>query len=353
MMQMEYITAQSSTRFNFYMLPAALFEEPLAGLISCEAKVLYSIILARTGLSKEHGWIDADGYVYIYLPLEEACRRIGCKKEKGCRLFDELIRTGLIERRKQGRGKPAKLYVKDFTTALDTSDRADNTAHPADENTDKPAQNKTSENQKSKRAAVVKTSENQKSGKEGSAKTSENRQSRLPKTGSQDFRKTDLNQIDRIKDNEYIESVYPSDQLDEKDGQTDAARLRKDFILAAKRMLQDTIQAYEFDLTSGKEHIRISGIDQPLRDVLRVLQEVDDQDIDVLYGNICTLGNPVRNMQSYIIAALYRMRRYRGLKKLHPSGRRTERRTYTQNRFNNFEQRDIDFDEMEALVFGR
>ena len=43
---------------------------------------------------------------------------LGCGKDKAVRLFKELDKSGgigLIERRKQGQGKPARIYVKNFT----------------------------------------------------------------------------------------------------------------------------------------------------------------------------------------------------------------------------------------------
>jgi len=83
-----------------------------------EAKVLYGLMLGRIGLSVRNGWMDADGKVYIYFTLEDALAMLDCGKDKAVRLFKELDVSsgiGLIERRKQGQGRPARIYVKNFT----------------------------------------------------------------------------------------------------------------------------------------------------------------------------------------------------------------------------------------------
>ncbi len=71
-------------------------------------------------LSVRSGWTDPEGRVYLYFKLEEAMEQIGCGHGKAVKLFAELEQIGLIERRKQGLGKPARIYVKNF--ALSRSD---------------------------------------------------------------------------------------------------------------------------------------------------------------------------------------------------------------------------------------
>ena len=83
-----------------------------------EAKVLYGLMLDRMGLSVRNGWLDDEGRVYIYFTLDDALAMLGCGKDKAVRLFKELDVSGgigLIERRKQGQGRPARIYVKNFT----------------------------------------------------------------------------------------------------------------------------------------------------------------------------------------------------------------------------------------------
>ncbi len=71
------------------------------------------------GLSEEHCWYDEDGRVFIYYTVEEIADDLCCGRDKAMKLLAELDKTkgaGLIERVRQGQGKPTKIYVKRFTT---------------------------------------------------------------------------------------------------------------------------------------------------------------------------------------------------------------------------------------------
>lgn len=81
--------------------------------LSAELKVLYGLLLARMGLSIKNRWYDAHKRVYIYFTLEEAAQLLGCGRDKAMRLFKELDGR-LIHRRKQGCGKPSRIYVGNF-----------------------------------------------------------------------------------------------------------------------------------------------------------------------------------------------------------------------------------------------
>ena len=60
------------------------------------------------------------GRVFIYYTLDEIQEDLNCGHEKAVRLLAELDTGkkgfGLIERVKQGQGRPTKIYVKRFTT---------------------------------------------------------------------------------------------------------------------------------------------------------------------------------------------------------------------------------------------
>ena len=52
--------------------------------------------------------------MYIYFTLEKVCEVLGCGHDKATKLFYELESYALLRRKKQGFGKPAKLYVLKF-----------------------------------------------------------------------------------------------------------------------------------------------------------------------------------------------------------------------------------------------
>ena len=104
-------------QFSFYRIPKKLIADNRFRSISTDAKLLYGLMLDRMGLSIKNGWTDDLGRVYIYFPIEEVMDLLHCKSEKAIRLMAELDSKrgiGLIERVRQGQGKPSIIYVKNF-----------------------------------------------------------------------------------------------------------------------------------------------------------------------------------------------------------------------------------------------
>ena len=89
--------------------------------ISADAKMLYGILLDRMSLSAKNGWIDKNGRVYIIFTIDEAKMALNCAEQKAIKLLSELEKkAGLIERKRQGLGKPNLIYVKNFISAVDS-----------------------------------------------------------------------------------------------------------------------------------------------------------------------------------------------------------------------------------------
>ena len=141
-------------------------------------------MLDRMSLSMKNGWKDSDEKVYIYFTLLEIQELLICGHNKAVKMLAELDSEkgiGLIERVKQGMGKPTKIYVMNFL-GIDIEN--------------KELVNEPDDFQKEE----VKTSEKGKSGD--------------PEKGSQNFRKkelikTDINQTD-VNKTEKKEIIYQS-----------------------------------------------------------------------------------------------------------------------------------------------
>ena len=90
--------------------------------LSAEAKLLYSLFLDRVGISIRNGWRDKQRRVYIIFTIEEIKNSLNCADKKAVQLLKELEeRAGLIERKRQGLGKPNLIYVKSFIRTIDES----------------------------------------------------------------------------------------------------------------------------------------------------------------------------------------------------------------------------------------
>ena len=183
----DYYYGDESNQFSFYRIPRQLVTGERFKQLSTDAKLLYGLLLDRMGLSAKNGWYDGAGRVYIYYTLEEIQNDLRCAHGKAVKLLAELDKGkgfSLIERVKQGQGRPTKIYVKRFTTR----------------NVPPPPPQPEPESDPEPRPPIFGIADFRKS----EVQTSENRKSRLPKTRSADFRKSDGSYI---KSNQ-TESIY-------------------------------------------------------------------------------------------------------------------------------------------------
>jgi predicted transcriptional regulator of viral defense system len=58
--------------------------------------------------------VDEQGRVYIYFTIDEIMDTLGCARQKADRLLSQLDKAGLVERKRQGLGKPNILYPLKF-----------------------------------------------------------------------------------------------------------------------------------------------------------------------------------------------------------------------------------------------
>ena len=110
-----YYRGYEAEQYAFYRIPKLLISDDRFRAISTDAKLLYGLMLDRM-----NGWNDSEDRVYIYFPVEEVMELMNCKSEKATRLLAELDSKkgiGLIERVRQGQGKPSIIYIKNFAAA--------------------------------------------------------------------------------------------------------------------------------------------------------------------------------------------------------------------------------------------
>ena len=115
--QFEYFYNDDSEQYSFYRIPKLLFTEEYFSSLSCEAKVLYGLMLDRMSLSLKNKWFDEQNRAYIIFTIEDIMELLNCKSQKAVKIMKELDAEegiGLIEKIRQGFGKPNIIYVKNF-----------------------------------------------------------------------------------------------------------------------------------------------------------------------------------------------------------------------------------------------
>ena len=89
--QFDYFTGMEAEQYSFYRVPKVLFTEPCFKALSCEAKVLYGLMLDRMSLSIKNRWLDSEDRVYIIFTVEEIAELMNCGTQKAVKLVKSLI----------------------------------------------------------------------------------------------------------------------------------------------------------------------------------------------------------------------------------------------------------------------
>ena len=257
-----YHYGDEGEQYAFYRLPKALITDSYFKHLSTDAKLLYGLMLDRLSLSVKNNWIDEENRVYIYFTLEDICELLNCKTDKAVKLLAELDSSkgiGLIERVKQGQGKPTKIYVKKFVAS-------DNDGKNPDFG-----------------KIEVKTTENQKSGL---------RQKRNQDFGFSETNKTEINKkIDKIDEiRQAIHAQIEYDILAQEYGESALNEI-------AELMLEVYCTEAE-TLKIGKRNIPISLAKERL-------QMLNSAHIEYIFESLRASPVNIKNIKAYLLECLF------------------------------------------------
>lgn len=286
----DYYYGDESSQFSFYRIPRQLITGESFKNLSTDAKLLYGLLLDRMGLSAKNGWYDKLGRVYIYYTLEEIQEDMGCGHNKAVRLLAELDTgkgCGLIERVKQGQGRPTIIYVKRFTTRQIPPQTPQSQDFPPPGSPDFPKEE---------------------------VKSSQIGKSRLPETGSAEFPKGDGNYLKSIQ-TEPIQldpSIYPpppnSRWMDRCD-QREEIKRRIDYPILCTRFDQDElneiVELMVDTLCSTSPTMRIGGGDISTAQVKERLSRLDSSHMEYVFDCLHRNTTQIRNIRAYLLTALY------------------------------------------------
>ncbi len=120
-MSLPYIDPQKARQYSYFVVPKVLLTDPAFAGIDCTAKVIYSLMLSRLSLSAENPdqYTDEEGRLYIIYSVEEMTDTLNISRPTVMKMISQLYKAGLIEKKRQGQGKPTLYYVMDFTAALE------------------------------------------------------------------------------------------------------------------------------------------------------------------------------------------------------------------------------------------
>ena len=117
---LDYFYGSDSTKYAFVKIPKELISNEMFNTLTSDAKIIYGLLLDRVSLStKNDSFKDQYGRVYIYFKQSDITEKYHFSPKVIVKAMKNLENYGLIERIKQGQGKPTKIYVKNFATLLE------------------------------------------------------------------------------------------------------------------------------------------------------------------------------------------------------------------------------------------
>ena len=274
----DYFYGAESEQFSFYRIPKVLFTEERFKAISAEAKVLYGLLLDRMSLSAKNGWQDKENRVYIIFTIEDIMEAMGCADQKAGKLLYELeSKCGLIERKRQGLGKPNLIYVKNFVTPsesrfLNRENHDSGEVKITDQEPLKSRSNNTEYNNTdfSDTDPFPFTSFREDHGRE--------------------TKRSDANQRERYREilsgnisYEILLQDYPLD---------------RDILTEILELMVDTV-------CTTRSTVRISGDDKPAEVVKSQFLKLDSEHIRFVMDGLKDNTTRIRNMRQYLLATLY------------------------------------------------
>ena len=274
----DYFYGAESEQFSFYRIPKVLFTEERFKNISAEAKVLYGLLLDRMSLSAKNGWQDKENRVYIIFTIEDIMEAMGCADQKAGKLLYELeSKCRLIERKRQGLGKPNLIYVKNFVT-LSESRFLNRENHDSGEVkiTDQEPLKSRSNNTEYNNTDFSDTDPFPfTSFREGHGRAT---------------KRSDANQRERYREilsgnisYEILLQDYPLD---------------RDILTEILELMVDTV-------CTTRSTVRISGDDKPAEVVKSQFLKLDSEHIRFVMGGLKENTTRIRNMRQYLLATLY------------------------------------------------
>ena len=269
----DYYYGAQANQFSFIRVPTILFTDDQYKYVSAEAKVLYGILLRRMDLSAKNGWIDEKGRVYIICTVSEIMETMNCADNKATKLMNELEeKCGLIERKRQGLGKPNLIYVKNFLSV------------------DNPVESrfKSRDNHDSGVAEIT-----------------------IPVPSESRPSNKDQKDIDLSYTENPIHSGWDADGMSEYERYREWFRteLETDILMldhpTEKETLDGILDILAETCSSRRKEIRIAGDDMPKEVVKGRLMKLNSLHIQYVLDCLHENTSEVRNMKQYLLATLF------------------------------------------------
>lgn len=344
----DYYYGAEAEQFAFYRIPRILIKDERFKGVSSDAKLLYGLMLDRMSLSMRNGWIDEYNRVFIYYTVDEVMEDLSCTKGTVAKIFAELDckkGIGLIEKKRQGQGKPDCIYVKNFV-ALETEAEVETGTKKSEEDLKKVEEETQKIFYKNAEGDSMSVSEVQnldfKKSKICTTRSPENEPqevqnldflksknwiSRSSKNGFLEVQNLDPNKTDINKTNINNININKTEKSNNNPiNQSIREKSKIDMIDKYKRLIAENIQ-YDYWLECGdiadkeqvkelyqlicdvvcveRETVRVNGIDYPYQLVKAQFLKINYSHIEYTLACLKSTTSRINNIRAYLVTTLY------------------------------------------------
>ena len=314
--QFDYFRGMEAEQYSFYRVPKVLFTAECFKSLSCEAKVLYGLMLDRMSLSIKNRWFDEEDRVYIIFTVEEIAELLNCGTQKAVKLMKELDSNqgiGLIEKKRLGLGKPNVIYVKNFLVKEKISSEQEEKTLENPENT----QNSENHNSRNVKTTNQEFPESQfKNGENHTSRIVKIKTQEVPKSQSNntDINKTDFSETDPIQFYQSLtaDEVYPVEEDVMEKMETYRALIQDNidyecFLDKREREEVDELVELMVEILMLPDNrvVRIGGADKPVSVVKSRFLKLTYSHIEYVLFSLHRNTSKVANIKAYLLATLY------------------------------------------------
>ena len=321
-LNLDYYYGIEAEQFSFYRVPRVLIKDERFRELSSDAKLLYGLMLDRMALSRKNGWFDEENRAYIHYTLENIMEDLGCAREKCAKVLAELDSKkgiGLIEKKRQGLGKPDIIYVKNFAT-LEVSIKSEN-----DEQSPSDADVSTEVRKSNLKKFGNQTSES------SEIELQEVRKSNLQRFGNQTSRSSEIELAEvrepnpNYNNNNYNNNSYnnPINQSENSDGdrmdEMDSAKAYMEIIkenieyehhmkyaqYSEKELYQELYEVICEIVCVKHKTVRIGGDEYPYELVKSKFLKLNSSHLDYVISCMQNTTTKINNIKAYMVTALY------------------------------------------------
>jgi len=325
----DYYYGSEADQFSFFRLPKVLIRDKRFKNISSDAKILYGILLDRMSLSIKNRWLDDSNRVYIIFTIAEIMEEFDCSERKAIELMAELDQKsgiGLIEKKRQGLGRPNLIYVKNFVAAEETDSESEKNESVEMEGEVLQFQNCRNVQVKNCRNVQVKNCENVqdqncrnvqvKNCGNMQDQNCENVQIQNCTNGQVNY--TNNNYTDN-NDTDYseTESIYPINQIDT--DEMDVTALYRKIVMnnisyehlctilsaGKKAMLNEIVELMVEVMAVNRRSLRIAGAEYPYQLVKNRFMCINQYHVEYVLDCMDQTSSKIGNIKSYMLTSLF------------------------------------------------